>query len=84
MKKFIEDKLLASNLSLVLAAYGASLLLGCLLFPDRFVFFRFSWLNYADSNLSHTGAFWVTNSLYHGGVQLWDWYDQMPMTLFPV
>lgn len=71
-----------SNIAWAGGAFLAALALGTCLYPDRFIFFRFSWINYADSMLSHAGAFWVTNSLYLGGVQLWDWNDQMPMTFF--
>ncbi|MBI4309926.1 MAG: hypothetical protein HY591_06305, partial [Candidatus Omnitrophica bacterium] len=56
--------------------------LGAVLFPERFVHFNVTFVDYTDSLLSYAGAFYVTNALMHGGIQLWDRYDQMPMAFF--
>lgn len=56
--------------------------LGALLFPERFLLFNATFMDYTDSPLSYAGSFYVTNSMYHGGIQLWNRYDQMPMTFF--
>ncbi len=59
-----------------------AVVVGALLFPERFILFNASFVDYTDSMLSYAGAFYVTNSLLHGGIQLWDRFDQMPLTFF--
>ncbi len=59
-------------------AYG----LGIIFFPERFWQFNATFVDYTDSMLSYAGAFFITNGLYHGGINLWDRYDQMPATFF--
>ena len=56
--------------------------LGAILFPERFIQFNATFVDYTDSMLSYAGAFYITNALLHGGVQLFDRFDQMPMTFF--
>ncbi len=62
----------------VALAYG----LGAIFFPERFWQFNVTFVDYTDSMLSYAGAFFITNGLFHGGINLWDRYDQMPATFF--
>ena len=55
---------------------------GIIMLPQRFWLFNTTFVDYSDSLLSYAGAFYFTNGLLHGGIQLWDRYDQMPMTFF--
>lgn len=57
-------------------------LLGMVLFPEAFLHFNVTHINYTDNIISYAGSFFVTNSLYHGGIQIWDRYDQFPMGFF--
>ncbi len=59
-----------------------SYVLGIIILPQRFWLFNTTFVDYSDSLLSYAGAFYFTNGLLHGGIQLWDRYDQMPMTFF--
>lgn len=66
----------------IVMAIAIGYVIGIIILPQRFWWFNTTFVDYSDSLLSYAGAFYVTNGLLHGGIQLWDRYDQMPMTFF--
>lgn len=54
----------------------------CLVFPDLFVKTNISFIRFADTEINFYGTFTLVSNLFHGGIQLWDPYNQMPLAYF--
>lgn len=61
---------------------GLAYLLMCLIFPDLFVKTNISFIRFADTEINFYGTFTLVSNLFHGGIQLWDPYNQMPLAYF--
>lgn len=69
-----------SMLGTVLMLFAASVLISVVAYPEVFITFRTGFILWSDYNLEYSLGFMLTNFLYQGGIQLWDYYGQMPMT----
>ncbi len=49
------------------------------IFPDRLWFHHVSFIRNLDLEFCYEGVFTLLYNFYHGGIQLWDVYDQMPL-----
>lgn len=54
----------------------------CLVFPDLAVRHAVSFIRFADSEFNYCGVFAFLTNAYHGGIQLWSPYDQMPLAFY--
>src|SRR3989338_1824001 len=61
---------------------GLAYLLMCLVFPDLFVKTNISFIRFGDTEINFYGTFTLASNLFHGGIQLWDPYNQMPLAYF--
>jgi hypothetical protein len=66
----------------VLTLTGASLLVMACVFPDMFIFGKRSFMILHDTEIPFENTFALTTYLYHGGLQLWDRFDQMNLSYF--
>jgi hypothetical protein len=64
----------------ILLLFTASAVLSLIVYPEVYVFMRTSFILWSDYNLEYSLNFILTNFFYQGGLQLWDYYGQMPMT----
>ncbi len=48
--------------------------------PEQYIYHSLSFLRQWEPEFSYYGAFTFISNLLHGGIALWDNYDQMPMT----
>lgn len=51
-------------------------------FPDLFLFHKLSFIRYQDAEYNYYGVFTLLSNFYHGGIQLWNNYDQMPLAYY--
>src|SRR4051812_42818115 len=65
--------------SIIVLSLLLSWILWCLTFPDLFLWQRLSFLRYDESNYPYRNVFTLVSNFYHGGIGLWNPYDQMPM-----
>ncbi len=62
----------------VLLSCLVSFLIMCLMLPEVYVFCRYSFIRFSDTGLNYQGVFALLTNFYHGGIELWNSYDQMP------
>lgn len=61
-------------------AFICSFLIMCLIFPGLFVRHEYSFIRYCDGEFPYLAVFSMLTNLFHGGVQLWNRFDQMPLS----
>lgn len=66
-----------SSVVFIIVAFFASLLIMMLLDPDLLFFQRLGFTLVHDSELPREHTFGLISNFYHGGIQLWDPYDQV-------
>jgi len=58
-------------------------LLGCaLIFPETFLLGKSSFFSWSDYLVDYQSTFALTGFFYQGGIQLWDFFGQMPHVFF--
>lgn len=67
------------HICILSGCFFISWLVMCLIFPDVFVFHTVSFLRYQDAEHNYDGVLTLVSNFFHGGVQLWNGYDQMPL-----
>ncbi len=77
-KKLINRETLW-GLGNILLASICSYLLMCLILPELFVTHEVSFIRHSDTEFNYQGVFALINNFYHGGIQLWNMYDQMSL-----
>jgi hypothetical protein len=75
MKKYVQ-----SNIVTMLMLFLASALLSVVIYPEVFVYFKTSFVLWQDYCVEYPLTFVLTNFFYQGGLQLWDFFGQMPLT----
>src|SRR3990170_5487332 len=63
----------------------SSLISYCLVwivFPELFIKKNISFMRFSDTIHNYVGIFTFLSNFYHGGIQLWNNYDQMPLTFY--
>jgi len=73
MKKYFR-----SDFIIVLALFLAAVLVSVAAYPEVFVNFKTSSVLWNDYNIDYALSFVLTNFIYQGGIQLWDYFGQMP------
>jgi hypothetical protein len=68
----------------IILACVVSFLVMCCLFPDLLVFHRVGFYRFSDTMMPYEGVFALVNNFFHGGIQLWDTHDQMPLAFQPL
>ena len=56
--------------------------IACFIFPEMFIYHSISFLNFSDYEFNYAGVFTLLSNFYHGGIQLWNPYDQMPLAYY--
>lgn len=64
----------------VLILFAVSILISMIVYPEVYVSFNTGFILWSDYNLEYSLSFILTNFFYQGGIQLWDYFGQMPMT----
>ena len=64
----------------VLILFAVSVLVSMIVYPEVYVLFNTGFILWSDDNLEYSLSFILTNFFYQGGLQLWDYFGQMPMT----
>ena len=87
LKKIMEKKIKAKRIELlpegvkagffILAAGAASLLVLAVTFPELMVYRSRSFMYQHDMGIPFENVFTLVSHYFHGGIQLWDRYDQM-------
>lgn len=77
MKKILRSR---SDLTVVLLAFAVASLLTVVTYPEIFITFQISFLQWSDICCEYILNFVLLRSFYQGGVQLWDYFGQMPLT----
>lgn len=52
------------------------------IFPDLLINHKISFIRFADTEFNYYGVFTFLSNFYHGGIQLWNNYDQMPLAYY--
>lgn len=73
MKKFFQ-----SNFVTVLVLFVAAVLISVAVYPEIFITFKISFVLWSDYLIEYPLTFILTNFFYQGGLQLWDFFGQMP------
>lgn len=63
----------------VFVLFSASVCATIAAYPEVFITFRTGFILWSDYNLEYSLGFILTNFFYQGGLQLWDYFGQMPM-----
>jgi len=71
-------KLFQSNFVTVLILFLTAALIFVAIYPGLFVSFNTSFIRWGDYNVDYTLTFILTNFFYQGGIQLWNFFGQMP------
>ena len=66
----------------ILILFLFSVSLCALFFPELIVTHKVSPLLLGDYNLEYVGSFTLTSFFYQGGIQLWNYFGQMPFLFF--
>jgi len=75
MKKVFESK----TLTMLILFLGAAVL-SLFVYPEVFVSLKTSFVFWQDYCVEYPLCFILTNFFYQGGLQLWDFFGQMPLT----
>ncbi|MBI1883194.1 MAG: YfhO family protein [Chlamydiae bacterium] len=59
-----------------------SVIIISIIYPDLFILYKISFIRFMDTEFNYAGVFTVVSNLYHGGIQLWNPYDQMPLAYY--
>jgi hypothetical protein len=73
MKKYFR-----SNFITILALFLAAVVITAAVYPDLFITFKTSFILWNDYCIDYPLTFVLTNFFYQGGIQLWDFFGQMP------
>ena len=73
MKKYFR-----SNILTVLALFLIAVLAFVVIYPQVFIGFKMSFVLWNDYCIDYPLTFVLTNFFYQGGIQLWDYFGQMP------
>ena len=73
MKKYFQ-----SNFVIVTALFLVAALLLTAVYPEIFITFKTSFILWSDYCIDYPLTFVLTNFFYQGGIQLWDFFGQMP------
>ena len=71
-------KVLRSNFATVFIMFLAAALLTVAVYPEVFITFKTSFMLWNDYCVEYPPVFVLTNFFYQGGIQLWDFFGQMP------
>ena len=63
-------------------AWLLSAIIMAIVYPQLLVYHRVSLIRYIDSENINLGIFTFLSNIYHGGIQLWNPYDKMPLTFY--
>jgi len=74
MKKYFS-----SNFLTVFFLFAIAVLITVVVYPDTFVNFNVSFVRWDDYTIEYPLTFVLTNFFYQGGLQLWDYFGQMPL-----
>ena len=75
MKKCFQSKT-----AMMFILFFAAALITVLVYPEVFVYFKTSFVLWQDYCIEYPLTFILTNFFYQGGLQLWDFFGQMPLT----
>jgi hypothetical protein len=67
-----------SNFVTVLILFLTAVLISVLVYPEVFITFKTSFVLWADYSTEYPLTFVLTNMFYQGGLQLWNFFGQMP------
>jgi len=71
-------KLCQANLVFVLILFLAAVALSVIAYPELFLYFKTSVIVWPDYDVEYAPVFALTSFFYQGGIQLWDFFSQMP------
>lgn len=77
--RFFENRPRLYSVLHILGSSILSLLVMCFLFPDLILRHQFSFTKFNDQNVDYYGVFTIVSNFFHGHIQLWDNYNQMPL-----
>jgi hypothetical protein len=63
---------------LVSLLFAAAVLVSVAAYPEVFVMFKHGVVTWSDYNVEYVLTFVLTQFFYQGGIQLWDYYGQIP------
>ena len=78
--KFLGPCRNGGSWKILIWSFICSFLIMCLLFPGLFVRHEYSFIRYCDGEFPYLAVFSMLTNLYHGGIQLWNRFDQMPLS----
>lgn len=64
----------------VFLLFVAAVLISVVVYPEIFITFQTSFMLWSDYIIEYVLTFVLTNFFYQGGLQLWDYFGQIPMT----
>ncbi len=71
-------KLFQSNIITALVLFAAAVLVSIAVYPEVFISSKMSVVIWSDYCVEYAPTFILTTFLYQGGLQLWDFFAQMP------
>ncbi len=80
--KITNKKIQTSPFVFLILSTLTSWLLMHLLFSDLFLKQSVSFMKFAETEYNYIGVFTLLSNFYHGGIQLWNNYDQMPLAYY--
>lgn len=77
-KKFKKSGVFVPLLHITIAWIVSNIIMG-IVYPQLLVYHQISHIRFLDPERVYMGFFTFLSNMYHGGIQLWNPYDQMPL-----